>query len=158
MLLAIPAIAGWLVHYPLYFAIKKFIEKKALHSDHHDAVMFCLLFLFYPFYLVCWALILYLLLAHYWFVLVFIIGPFTAWCYVQVKKQTDNKRTLLFFYCIYFLLFSFTLPKPRHFTIQSGKGFSGFLFLIFRYQPNFLMIGTLCVSTYSINEPSGSSL
>ena len=90
ILLAIPAKAGWLVHYPLYFSVKKFIEKKRLHSDHYDSVMFCLLFLLYPFYLIFWALILYLLLAHYWFALVFIIAPFTAWCYVHVKQQTDK--------------------------------------------------------------------
>ncbi len=90
LLLVIPAAAGWLVHYPLYFAVKKFIEKKGLHSDHHDAVMFCLLFLLYPFYLAGWALVLYILLADYWWALSFIIWPFTAWCYVQVKQQTDK--------------------------------------------------------------------
>lgn len=88
--LAIPAVAGWLIHYSFYFFIKKIIKKKALHSDHYDSIMFCLLLSLYPFYLVFWALIIYLLLAHYWFALVLVVWPFTAWCYVQLKRQTDK--------------------------------------------------------------------
>lgn len=90
ILLVIPAVAGWLIHYVLYYSIKKVIEKKTFHSDHYDSIMFCLLLSLYPFYLVFWALIIYLLLGHYWFALVLVVWPFTSWCYVQLKRQTDN--------------------------------------------------------------------
>lgn len=85
-----PALVGWLINFPLYFLLKKIIEKKAVHTDHFDSIMFCLLLFTYPFYLVLWALILYLWGANYWWALVFFIGPFTAWCYVMLKQQTDK--------------------------------------------------------------------
>jgi 1-acyl-sn-glycerol-3-phosphate acyltransferase len=51
ILFAIPAMIGWIIHFPLYLPIKKFTIKKFLHTDHYDSVIFALMFLLYPFYL-----------------------------------------------------------------------------------------------------------
>ena len=39
-----------------------------------------------------------------------------------------------------------------------GRNFPGFLFFRLMYQPIFFITGTLCVSTNSIQVPSGSSM
>ena len=86
ILLFIPAMFGWLLNAPLYYPIKNFARTKFAHDDHYDSVVVGLLFLSYPFYL-----LLIGLLAG-WFIgwyaaFVFIVLPFCAWSYVQVKKQ-----------------------------------------------------------------------
>ncbi len=53
---------------------------------------------------------------------------------------------------------SFTLFIPNARIIQTGNGLLGFLFLKSKYHPIFFKIGILCVSTNSINVPSGSSM
>lgn len=88
--LAIPAIAGWILHCPFYFPVKKIIAKKALHSGHYDSIMVGLIIFLYPFYLLSWALVIYLFLGGYWFLSVFIVLPFWGWCYVQVKQQMEK--------------------------------------------------------------------
>ena len=44
------------------------------------------------------------------------------------------------------------------FKINFGSAFSGLRFFRLIARPNFFIIGTLCVSTNSINVPSGSSM
>lgn len=84
--LLIPAILGWLVHAPLYYPIKRFAWKKAAPYDHYDSVTAGLLFLLYPVYLLLICLLAGWLIGWY-AALVFIVLPFCAWSYVQVKKQ-----------------------------------------------------------------------
>ncbi len=87
IMLVIPAIAGWLIHCPLYYPVKFFISKSAKTNDHYDSVMMGLLFILYPFYLLLTGLIVFFLICGWWWLLVFIVLPFCAWSYVQVKKQ-----------------------------------------------------------------------
>ena len=88
--LAIPAAIGWLVHAPLYLPIKYWVNKKYNNSGHVDAMQIVLPLFTYPFYLLLIALILFFILKTWWVSLLFIILPFTAWSYVQVKKQLDE--------------------------------------------------------------------
>ena len=86
ILLAIPAIAGYILHAPLYIPIQKFAFKKFGKIDHYDSVVVGMLFLLYPLYLIVAAIVAY----NFWEVCwpaVFIIFPFCAWSYVQTKKQ-----------------------------------------------------------------------
>lgn len=87
ILLALPAVAGYILHAPLYVPIQRFTWKKASHIDHYDSVLVGLLFILYPFYLLLAALVTHAFICGYWWMLVFIVLPFCAWSFVQLKKQ-----------------------------------------------------------------------
>lgn len=90
IILFIPAAIGWLVHIPLYLPIKNFTWKRAAHNDHFDSVIVGLLFILYPFYLILISLLIYLFMGNWWWILTFVVLPFCAWSYVQVKHQFDK--------------------------------------------------------------------
>lgn len=87
LLLILPAIAGYIFHLPLYYAAKKIALKKARDNDHYDSIMVGLLFISYPFYLFIFCNLFYNLSSSLWSLIIFIIAPFSAWSYVQLKKQ-----------------------------------------------------------------------
>ena len=86
-LLFLPACIGYLLHAPLYLPIKSFAFKKFGKIDHYDSVVVGLLFLFYPLYLLLIAFIIHCLISGYWWASAFALMPFTAWSFVQTKKQ-----------------------------------------------------------------------
>ena len=86
LLLFLPAFAGYILHAPLYIPIQKFAFKKFGKIDHYDSVVIGMLFLLYPIYLIIAAIIVYYFLGIWW-PAVFIVFPFIAWSYVQIKKQ-----------------------------------------------------------------------
>ena len=88
--LAIPAAIGWLVHAPFYLPIKYWVHKKYNNSGHVDAMQLAIPLFIYPVYLLLIILILFFILKTWWVILLFIILPFTAWSYVQVKGQLDE--------------------------------------------------------------------
>jgi len=88
--LATPAAIGWLVHAPLYLPIKYWVQKKYNNTGHVDALQITLPLFIYPFYLLLIILLLFFILKTWWVFLLFIILPFTAWSYVQVKGQLDE--------------------------------------------------------------------
>jgi len=88
--LFIPAVAGWIVHAPLYIAVKRFTWKRTHLNDHYDSVMTALLLITYPFYLFIIILVLGLITHCWWVYFLIIILPFTAWSYVQLKPQLDK--------------------------------------------------------------------
>jgi 1-acyl-sn-glycerol-3-phosphate acyltransferase len=87
ILLFIPAVAGWVTHAPLFIPVRKFSRKKAGHNDHYDSMLVALLFGTYPLYLLLAAFLLSLCMPGYWWAAVFILMPFFAWSYVQLKHQ-----------------------------------------------------------------------
>jgi len=88
--LAIPAAIGWLVHAPLYLPIKYWVHKKYNNTGHMDAMQIVLPLFSYPFYLLLITFILFITLNTWWVFILFIILPFTAWSYVQLKGQLDK--------------------------------------------------------------------
>lgn len=90
VLLAIPAVTGWLVHLPLYLPVKNFVWKRTHDNDHYDSVMTGILLVIYPFYLVILAITAVLLTKTAWPLVIFLLFPFTAWAYVQLKGQSDK--------------------------------------------------------------------
>ena len=90
ILLFIPAIAGWLLHAPLYLPIKHLALKKAAPFDHFDSVVTGLLFLLYPVYLLLLSVIAYLITKNPLSWLLVPILPFCAWAYTQVKHQFED--------------------------------------------------------------------
>ncbi len=83
--LFIPAMAGYLLQFPLYYAIHFCIKNKA--SDHYDSIMTGLLFFMYPFYVLLITLIVFVITKNSYSVLLLILLPFTVWSYLQLKKQ-----------------------------------------------------------------------
>jgi 1-acyl-sn-glycerol-3-phosphate acyltransferase len=85
--LGIPAAAGFVLHYPLFFPVEKLVASKAFHSVHYDSIMVGMLFVLYPFYILMLGLLSYLLLGGYWWAMVLLAVPFCGWSYLQLKKQ-----------------------------------------------------------------------
>jgi 1-acyl-sn-glycerol-3-phosphate acyltransferase len=90
MLLAIPAITGWLIHLPLYLPVKSVVWKRTHHNDHYDSVITGVLLFLYPVYIIMITLILWIFLKSGWIVFLLMLFPFTAWSYMQLKTQLDN--------------------------------------------------------------------
>lgn len=86
-MLIIPASIGKIVHAPLYIPVHKISWKHFEKMDHYDSVVVGLLFLLYPLYLLIISSILFALLGGCYWMLVFIIMPFLAWSFIQLKKQ-----------------------------------------------------------------------
>ncbi len=86
LLLFIPAVAGYVLHAPLYIPIQKFAFKKFGKIDHYDSVLVGMLMIIYPFYL----LLVFFTTSYFlgvWALCTFLLLPFFAWSYVQLKKQ-----------------------------------------------------------------------
>jgi 1-acyl-sn-glycerol-3-phosphate acyltransferase len=88
ILLFLPSIIGWLIHFPLYYSIVLFIRKKA--EDHYDSILIGLLFVLYPFYIAALTLLTFYLTKNLFSFLLLLVIPFTAWAHLQLKKQIDT--------------------------------------------------------------------
>lgn len=89
ILLALPATIGWIIHLPLYLPIKRFTWRRTKNNDHFDSVMMALLLVTYPLYLLIIVFTLWFITSCWWVFLLLLILPFTAWSYVQIKRQLD---------------------------------------------------------------------
>lgn len=85
ILLFIPAIAGWILHAPLYYAIILLVRNRA--NDHFDSVVVGLLFLLYPLYLLAITIAAWFLFTTVWALFLLLIMPLTAWSLLQLKRQ-----------------------------------------------------------------------
>lgn len=83
-LLLIPALAGFLLHAPLFYLCKAFTELRFKNSGHYDSVLTSLLLIGYPFYVLAAIIIIYFIQPWLSF-LALIVLPFTAWACVQIK-------------------------------------------------------------------------
>lgn len=85
-LFIIPAIAGLLLNYPLYILARSIIYPLTKDNNHYDSVMFAVLTLVYPFYvLVVMFTVLYCTQNYYSFLLVLLM-PLFAKCLILWKK------------------------------------------------------------------------
>lgn len=55
------ALCGWLVHAPVYYPIRKWTQKRTAGTVYYDSVLFGLLLVGYPLYLLAGAVVVYLL-------------------------------------------------------------------------------------------------
>jgi len=92
ILLFIPAIAGFIVHAPLYLPTKSFTYKRTWNNDHYDAVLVALLLFLYPLYVAVLISTALLMTKNFYFLLLIFALPFTAWSYIQLKPQLDKPR------------------------------------------------------------------
>lgn len=86
IVLYLPSLLGKWIHAPLYQPIQNYSWKKAGKSDHYDSVLVGLLFIFYPFFLSIIAVAIFLLCGKWYWTQPFIILPFLAWSFIQLKK------------------------------------------------------------------------
>jgi len=83
--LFIPAVAGYLFHFPLYYLIDVSIKNKA--GDHYDSIMIALLFFFYPLYILMFAVVAFFLTRNSISFFLLALIPLTALCLLHFKKQ-----------------------------------------------------------------------
>ena len=88
-ILLIPAVAGYLVHVPLYAIIKWLANKMNKRAGHFDSKIVGLLFIIYPVFLLLLSFVVLWATRNWLSLLLLLILPFTAWSYVQLKKQLD---------------------------------------------------------------------
>ncbi|MDQ6608919.1 MAG: 1-acyl-sn-glycerol-3-phosphate acyltransferase [Bacteroidota bacterium] len=86
VLLALPALVGFVLHAPLYFPAKA-INLKYFDNDHFDSTLVGILMLAYPIYLLLFSIAAAISFGWLVALLVWIIFPFTAWACVQLKPQ-----------------------------------------------------------------------
>jgi len=83
------ALVGFLIHAPLYAPVKALVYKKTYLTDHYDSVLVTILMVTYPIYLLLITILIFVFIKSWWVFLLLLILPFTAWCYVRVKRQLD---------------------------------------------------------------------
>ena len=80
----LPAVLGYILHAPLYYAAHFIIKDRA--KDHYDSIMVGIVFLFYPIYVLLFSLILFFITYNPASFLLFILMPITAICLLHFKK------------------------------------------------------------------------
>jgi 1-acyl-sn-glycerol-3-phosphate acyltransferase len=85
IILFIPAVLGYLIHFPLYYPIHFLIRKIA--NDHYDSIMVGSLFFIYPFYLLAISLALFFITSNYFSYSLLLLIPLTALALLHFKKQ-----------------------------------------------------------------------
>lgn len=87
---ALPGLAGWVLHLPLYLPAK-LIARKTVATGHYDSILAALLFLAYPGYLLLMAVLLLILTGKAINMLFFIVLPITAYSFIQSGLSAGNK-------------------------------------------------------------------
>jgi 1-acyl-sn-glycerol-3-phosphate acyltransferase len=91
ILLFIPAIAGFILNAPLYFAIHLIIKERA--KDHYDSIMMGLLFFFYPLYVLLMTLAAFFITKTGFAFLLLLLFPLTALCLLHFKTIVPKRGT-----------------------------------------------------------------
>ena len=89
ILLFIPAVMGSIVHAPLYYFTKWLGNTLIKEEGHDDSKLIGFLFIFYPAFLLLLSGIAFYMTGNWFSFLLLLALPFTAWSYVQLKKQLD---------------------------------------------------------------------
>jgi 1-acyl-sn-glycerol-3-phosphate acyltransferase len=83
--LFIPAVLGYIIHFPLYYSIHMFIKNKA--NDHYDSIMVGLLFFIYPFYVLMVTLAVFFAMKSLVSLWLLVLIPVTALCLLHFKRN-----------------------------------------------------------------------
>lgn len=89
ILLFIPALIGSIAHAPLYYFTRWLGNTLINEEGHGDSKLIGFLFIFYPVYLLMLCGIAFYITGSWFSFLLLPALPFTAWSYVQLKKQLD---------------------------------------------------------------------
>lgn len=89
LLLFIPAVIGGIIHTPLYYFTKWISNALIKEAGHDDSKMIGFLFILYPVFLLTISFIIFCFTGNWLGFLILLLLPFTAWAFVQLKKQLD---------------------------------------------------------------------
>ena len=89
IILLVPAILGFFIHAPLYYFTKWLGDIVNKETEHHDSKMVGLLFILYPVFLLLICGLVFYFFRIWLSLLVLLLLPFTAWSFVQLKKQLE---------------------------------------------------------------------
>lgn len=89
VLLFVPALTGLLVHAPLFYFIKWLGDTLVKEDGHDDSKMIGFLFVLYPLFLLILSAVTFFVTGSWFSFLLLLVLPFTAWSFVQLKKQLD---------------------------------------------------------------------
>jgi 1-acyl-sn-glycerol-3-phosphate acyltransferase len=89
ILLFLPAVAGYIIHAPLYLFTVWLGNTLIKEEGHFDSKTIGFLFLLYPVFLLLLTATAFILIKQWWVIFLLPLLPFTAWAYVQLKKQLD---------------------------------------------------------------------
>jgi len=92
LILFAPAAAGWLLHVPMYFPLKKIIHRKTTGTGFFDSVMFCALMIIYPVYWLMLNILIQPLLKNEWIRLSLIFMPLLGWVSLYWKENFLQMR------------------------------------------------------------------
>jgi len=89
ILLFLPAVFGSIIHAPLYYFTKWMGDTLIKEDGHDDSKLIGFLFILYPVFLLLISLLLFYYTGSWLSFLSLLVLPFTAWAFVQLKKQMD---------------------------------------------------------------------
>lgn len=89
ILLFVPALIGMVIHAPLFYFIRWLGNTLIKEDGHDDSKLIGFLFVLYPVFLLTLSVIGFCLTGNWLFFLILLVMPFTAWAFVQLKKQLD---------------------------------------------------------------------
>jgi 1-acyl-sn-glycerol-3-phosphate acyltransferase len=95
LLLAIPAIAGWVFHALLYYPLKFIIRRKTSGSVYYDSALFTSLFLAYPVYWICWNIIGFFVFKNTWEHIILLCMPVFAFVTIYWVNRIQKIRNYL---------------------------------------------------------------
>lgn len=86
LLLVIPALTGFLFNYPFYILVRSVVHPLTKKDMHYDSVMFGVLTLLYPFYVLLLTYVAFHFTQSYYSIVLVILLPLLARCYTIFKK------------------------------------------------------------------------
>ena len=89
ILLFFPAAIGAIAHAPLYYFVKWLGNTLIKEEGHDDSKLIGFLFILYPVFLLTISFLLFYFTGYWLSFLILLLLPFTAWAFVQLKKQLD---------------------------------------------------------------------
>lgn len=87
--LIVPAVLGFLIHAPFYVFVKWLGNSLNKEPGHFDSKIIGLSFILYPLFLLLVSCLIFCFTGDWLSFLILVLLPFTAWAYVQLKKQLD---------------------------------------------------------------------
>ena len=89
ILFVLPAVAGLLVHAPLYYLVDYITGKIVPEEGHYDSAMVGLGLFIYPVFILLISVVVLVCTGCWCSLLLLVLLPFTAWSYIQLKPQLD---------------------------------------------------------------------
>ena len=89
IILFTPAVIGLLIHFPLYYLVQQLSININKEPGHYDSKIVGLFFIIYPAALLLTSFFFLFLTGNWLSLFLLILFPFSAWSYVQLKRQLD---------------------------------------------------------------------